>query len=213
MFFYLLFAAALAMKVRSLRFLVPVLVALSALSLIPHTTWPAIATLLNPILLEFLAGVWLGYAVRDALRWKTSIAVALGGVGALGILFLPAPNYIERPLFWGGSALLLMLSVVNLEERFGRRIPAWMLRIGDASYSLYLVHSLVVLFIARIFLHEHVARPNLAGMAALALVVSVFTALALYRWVERPLTLAVGRWTGWGTPRVVKGIGKEAART
>jgi exopolysaccharide production protein ExoZ len=205
MFFYLLFAAALALKIKPVHFLTPVMLVLAPVGLFRQESWPAVTIFANPILLEFLAGVLLGYAVERGLRLNTMSAAILGVIGFAAILLNPRGLYMygsERVLEWGIPAFLVVQATVTLEERFGRSIPSWILGVGDASYSLYLTHMLVVMTVGRILVKARILAPE-SVFVAIGLVAAVLVSLVLYRFVEKPITTALGRRTSSGAPRIV----------
>ena len=212
MFFYLLFAAALLLSAkRPMRVLAPLLVGLAGLGWFRQENWPAWTVLVSPILLEFLGGVVLGYWARAGVRIarRTAGVVAVLGVG--GVLMLAGVWWGDPPavrvLSWGVPALLVVGAAVLLEDRFARLpVPRWALRVGDASYSLYLSHMLVGMFCAwaarRMFGVQASGTAGLWVFCGVTLLVSVGVALAVYAWMERPMTAALARGTGWNRGRV-----------
>jgi exopolysaccharide production protein ExoZ len=206
MFFYILFAAALAFKVRPVRFLTPVLVALAIAGLFRTEGWPAFTILAHPMLLEFLAGVLLGYAVQGRLRVEPAAAAALGVLGFVAILVNPfPPTYayeIRRAVEWGIPAFLIVQAAVMLESKYSDYLPKWALWIGDASYSLYLIHMIVVAVVARLFLKAHLYTHGHreAYLIGWGLIASILASLLMYRLVEKPMTGVLGRWTSGAKP-------------
>lgn len=181
MFFYLLFAAALWLRVGVVRFLSFAMFLLSIVGLFRTPSWPDLTTLLDPLLLEFLAGVLLGSAFKSGWRVNSALSAALGVAGTLGILFAPASG--ERVLVWGTCALLIVQAAVMLEDRISP--PKALLSIGDASYSLYLCHVFVIQAVARIYIQW--GFRNLGAMVAESLIGSILASLLLYRFIEKPL--------------------------
>jgi peptidoglycan/LPS O-acetylase OafA/YrhL len=82
------------------------------------------------------------------------------------------------------GCLLVALALADL----GVRAPAPLVAVGDASYSLYLMHLLLIEW--SVAMRVHWLPPGgpvlTAFLAALPLAI-VLVALAWYRWVERPL--------------------------
>jgi exopolysaccharide production protein ExoZ len=92
-----------------------------------------------------------------------------------------------------GFAALLYGTVV-FEKARGVLFPRWLDALGDASYAMYLWHIPVLsafgLFVVRF--HAHDVRSHVILLtAAYAIVICV--ALAVYRFIERPLTRAIHR--------------------
>lgn len=106
MMFYLLFAAALALDVSLLAFLVPVLLALAAVGCFDHTGWPAVATLASSITLEFLFGVLIAHWTLQGHRPNPLICAALFVGGCAAIAVFPRGNF--RWLTWGLPAAAIV---------------------------------------------------------------------------------------------------------
>jgi exopolysaccharide production protein ExoZ len=200
MFFYVLFAGSLALRVSELSFLTPIMIGLTALSVWHGGFQMAIGIWASPLLLEFLAGVLIAHIVASGFRvwnWAAGI-IAVASLVALctlpiGIFFGFA--WLSRETF----AILLVFCVVMLEAKIGKKIPRWAIWIGDASYSLYLVHllvfAIVVKLAAKMGLLTFGAIHISAEMETLLLfmVPSILVSLALYRWVEAPINNALRR--------------------
>ncbi|MDE3103897.1 MAG: acyltransferase [Acidobacteriota bacterium] len=211
MFFYALFALALALRKDVVRVLAPIMVTLALLSVLRHPWWPAITLLASPLLLEFLAGVLLGQAIVQGRRLAPGLAWALLAAGSLAVLVLPAygPPML-RLLGWGLPAIALVSGAVMLEPQLAPRIPRWAILLGDSSYSLYLVHLPVLWMLEPALVRSgllpagvlvnHVAaasahyRVHQLSVIALCVVCGMGVSLAVYHWVEQP----VNQWLrGW----------------
>lgn len=152
-FFYLLFAGALAVFARRRAVLVSlVLAALVLVRPLAHLGDPAQATYTDPILLEFVAGLWLGAAWTSGRLPGRGAALALMGVGVAGFALVASLGIDVdrwRLLCWGAPAFVLVAGAVSA-ERAGLVLRGRALaQVGDASYSIYLVHGLMVSFAAR----------------------------------------------------------------
>jgi exopolysaccharide production protein ExoZ len=140
--FYLAFAAALlAPRDQRLKVLAALLLPLACMGFFWFQTYRLFA---NPMLLQFLAGaligrLWLGKALPTPAAGVALIIVALAGYFASHIAGVKTDLYI-RPFAWGLPSAALVLGVLAIEA--GGRLPRlrWLQRIGDASYSIYLVH-------------------------------------------------------------------------
>lgn len=127
----------------------------------------------DPLILEFLGGVALAHVPR-----RHGLAALL----AAPVAFLAFQALeLHRAVAFGVPSLLLVHAALSQERRLG---GAWLpvgLAIGDASYSIYLVH----LSVGQLLL------PFDIGWVSAALL-SVGGGLIFYRWVERPL-LRIGK--------------------
>jgi len=89
-----------------------------------------------------------------------------------------------------------LFGISAAELRGQIRFPAWAAYFGAASYSIYLVHTIVIGFMARAVFHFPIARelPNLVflGVGLMALVAGC----AAYQFAEIPLQTAIRRSKG-----------------
>ena len=198
-FFYLIFAVLLFAPLRWRAWLVSgcllALVLARPLGDVDNAVW---ATFTDPILLEFGAGVWLGWA------WSNNRlpGPAVGGLliaGGLGVLAWTAASGVDvsttRVLLWGVPATMLVTGCVAIERHRG--VPAWpaMQRLGDASYSIYLVHGLAISAVVRLLRPLGDLPPPVIFGASLG--VGVASGLVVYVMIERPLS----GWLSRRTPR------------
>ena len=194
MFFYLLFALALAMRVGVVRMLTPVMIMLTIIGVFHQANWPTASVLLDPLLLEFLAGVLLGHFALKVFRMNLVLSVGMG-FASLGILlFVPLGDFPgARLVQWGAPAVLLVQSVLAIEYRYGESWPRWSLLLGDASYSLYLGHVLVFVLLTNLLVKWHfITRGVFRWESEVATVFvlffgSIFASLLTYRLLEKPM--------------------------
>jgi peptidoglycan/LPS O-acetylase OafA/YrhL len=207
MYFYAVFAVALAWsRRRATGLAVALLLAvLAAVQLTPLGDHPVAYFYGHPIVLEFAYGIAAFHVVR-ALEARRRIAPAaraepailLAGVGlglaALALrheLFGAAPRWLAS----GIPAFVVVVCAVALERIHGIRIAnRWAIRVGDASYVMYLIHAYVVFGVLRLVI-GHPRVTELAGqLIALGLMaVSTAAAIAIYRWYEQPILRALKR--------------------
>jgi exopolysaccharide production protein ExoZ len=189
MFFYLLFAAVLLAPARLRAWaLSAALVGLVAARPLGDPADPLFATYTDPLLLEFGAGVWLGKAWTEGRlpgRLGGWLLVALGLAGFAATALAGVQVDRARILFWGLPALVLVTGAVALEQ--AGPLPRWrpLRALGDASYSVYLVHGLAVSAIWRLAQMAGLDDPALLFAASLA--GGVAAGLVAYQVVERPM--------------------------
>ena len=201
MLFYLIFAAALTIRGGYKWVLAPTILLLAVLSLYRGQGWPLWTALVDPIVLEFLAGFGIGMLTLE----RTLPSRMLGGMFvllgvAILVTILPVGPPLLRVATWGVGASALVLGVVTLEGVFGPLLPASVLLLGDASYSIYLVQSFVFPVLHGVLDRMapglvHV-RPALAGAAMLlaGVISTAVVGVLTYRLVESPVTGALRRW-------------------
>ena len=186
--FYLLFAAALAMRTEILRVIVPGLGVIAALALFRHDDWPAWTVLFSTIVLEFVFGVALAKLTLAGRRMPAHLALAVFIGGVVAIMALPMISANLRVVMWGIPALAIVAGAVSLESLVARKIPQWLLGLGDASYSIYLSHGFLVPVCALV-----IGKIQASGIAAEALAVvlclsgSAALGTVLHGWIEQPL--------------------------
>lgn len=210
MLFYLLMALTVAIGWARVPTRLPVLLSVAGAATLGWTFHPVLlAWLLNPILIEFVLGMmacalwqagWSGFA-------QPRVRLALAGAGGAALLVqvvtgsgkvsqagrvLDGSLSLERVVLWGVPAALLFLAW--LPARVDRRTASgrWLLRVGDASYSIYLIHLSALLVLGEVLRLSPVA---LGGdvVVLLAAATGVMAGLGFHRTVEVPLTALVGR--------------------
>ena len=191
MMFYVIFALILFAPMRfRLPAVMGALVGLVVLGFIPHAGTSQFDFYTDPIILEFAMGVCLGAAVTAQRRAPAPIAAAavIAGCGLFIATALTGP-FCDRALMWGIPAALLVSGCVFLERETGPWLARLPLLLGDASYSIYLVHMATASAAFQAFGKLH-ALHNPAGVAA-AMIVTVLASVGVgvfvYRFVERPI--------------------------
>jgi len=197
-FFYVVFAVCLAISTRLAPWLaLGLLVLATSLHGLVMPLGDPLDFWTRPILLNFACGivVWLVWRKTRADLHRISPWVA-GTVGliAFAILVTGANHGVGGVLPSGGIVSgALMLALLALSDRI--RWPQALLLVGDASYSLYLLHPYVLQAVNR---KIHAFGPDPRGV--LATVLAVFAALALalvmFRVVERPSNRRLRRLIG-----------------
>ena len=176
MFFYLLYAAMIALGLQ--RWSVAV-IALCMLASIASGA-PGIS---RPIVLEFAFGVGLGVAHLKGLTGRFAVpaavlASALFVATSMAGAQMPGAALPEtiRWLWWGAPSLLAVYAALWWKPRFTL--------VGDASYSIYLVHVVVMTVLAKVLETGSVAVWIAIPLAVLA---SVAAGVLVYWTVEGPL--------------------------
>lgn len=154
---------------------------------------------LSPLTLELIAGFlfsdWVYHRPSQCLScWLTGTVLFL----SLAYLYqasLPLPgsgmagffHVCERAVLFGGFALCLIACAVELERR---KITSWtfLQALGDASYSIYLIHILLLLTVVKVF---HKMQPQLNWSASawslLSLILILGISWVYFKLIERPL--------------------------
>jgi peptidoglycan/LPS O-acetylase OafA/YrhL len=195
MLFYVFFALALMTPIRlGIIWLSALMAGLALVGTMVDPRHVQIAFWTNPIILEFLFGVYVALIFRSGLRIGIGVALGLMAVGLFGFARFSTPwDVAALPQFLrsGLPAALFVLAVAIGPALPLKRIVLWGVALGDASYSLYLAHPFVVRPMRSIW--EKVVGDQLSlGLFVIgATIVSIIFALALSRFVEKPLTAYV----------------------
>jgi exopolysaccharide production protein ExoZ len=190
-FFYFVFALAIALGFRWGVLFVTSVFTFLVFAPLPVGISPLGLFLTDPMLLEFPAGMLIGYAVVFGIRpprWLlvTSITVALVGY-LVGIIF--DFDYSYRYLYRGIPSALLVFGLIFWEIKFGFKVPLPLVKLGDASYSIYLIHTIVIGYliipsVRAIPLLQHIP---VEVLGVFAFIVATVIGVLLYEKVERPL--------------------------
>ena len=205
-YFYLCFSVAMMLGLkRGLRALTGFFLLSIASHFVIDTRPQAVFTFTNPLLIEFLLGAWIGYAVVSDVRLgdvPARLAVVLGLAGFFcGIIF--GLRLLPSVLTWGVPSALLVAGCV-FSERNGH-VPTLIRKgafLGDSSYSLYLLHVVLIDIVVVLALSSGdwiSAYARDAGSAGTILICcattaySIVVALISYELLERRLTGRVHR--------------------
>jgi exopolysaccharide production protein ExoZ len=201
MLFYAIFGTVLKITrkhVRSVTMVAIVLLfAIGKLLRVYHHHFLVLNFYSSFVILEFALGIlcyilWARYgAAFRRVHWTALIPAA-----ALSYVFFvlmdlhilesygPALRYVPDFLLRGFPASLLLLSFLSLEGRF--RFPALVLLIGDASYSLYLLHPYILGVLDRkLFVLDHFSPFTLA-VTVVSIAICYACAIVSFKGFERP---------------------------
>ena len=186
--FYTLFAAT--MTFGALR-QIAAIGALFALAVIARVVLkPADTTVLffytSPILFEFLGGMVLGHLVGRLEHWPASLSISAVVFAVASALVMRLGFDLPRTVAQGIPAMILVAGCVGLDARFQRFAPSILSKLGDASYSLYLTHTITLLAITPVVARTNVS-PWIAG--GVIVMVCVVVSLASYAFIEKPLLI------------------------
>lgn len=189
MLFYALFALGLVLRRPPWRVVLPLLVPLAAAGFLRQPDWPAPLVLANGLVLEFALGMgvaaWIGGPATPGPR----LSILLAAIGLAMVLTLPQPGP-WRFAVWGLPAACVLLGAAGLERIAHGRLPMWLLRAGDASYAIYLLHPFIVPPLVHALSHLGGGLPVLI---AASLAASTLGGVALHASVDRPLQAWLAR--------------------
>lgn len=187
--FGLLVVAALILRLDPIKFASISFVALACASLLVPEEAPAWTTYATPNVLVFVIGMTVGRMVVD--RRATAGWIRLTAISALYVVLTAAntPTDVVRQSLTFVGVAALFTGAIAAERWIAPRIPVWLTKLADSSYSLYLTHPLIAPMVPAAF-----AILGLAGglwtwlCLALTVTVPIAAAPLVHRFVERPLT-------------------------
>lgn len=196
MFFYLVFALCLPLTWRWRA--ATVIAALTAITAC-HGLFPEGPTLeafySSGIILEFVYGIGLGVVFthgRRILVYGRPAVLAAAALAAVALAAVLINSDLPRAIAYGVPALLLVAVSLSIELRFGVRRIGMLHAIGDASYSLYLTHGIVLSALGQVW-RKSGAEQLPFGFTLFTIygvLVVMGAGSTVYHWVERPLHLA-----------------------
>ncbi len=129
----------------------------------------------RPTLLIALAVLWACVAVALILQACGTVILYFEATARVCMLSVPTA--------------LILLALLSLEREGKIKYPRWLCSIGDASYSLYLLHSLLFSAMGKLWLELNMeGAAAQAGYSALMALTAVALALLNYRYIEKPLS-------------------------
>ncbi len=152
----------------------------------------------DPIILNFILGMLVAVIYKRDFRVNLTGARLLIGISAVALLIInnihgtldaiPENHIINRGVLTLAVAFMFIAGALGPQVDVTK--PFWRvgLLIGDASYSLYLVHPFFLRPISKIWgkvIGDHLP---IWTFSIVAIILAVAVGLAVYMFVERPLT-------------------------
>ncbi|WP_374951385.1 acyltransferase family protein [Mucilaginibacter sp.] len=160
----------------------------------------AVNALTNPVILNFGFGCIIAYLFKkhQTLKhwgWVACFGFVLLLVTCLTYYFAVSkdardPAYtsdMSRVYLFGIPSAILICGLLY----FKRHVPKLFVAIGDASYSLYLIHAALITFMLRFFLKAHLLqtqnRLNVLIISTIIFAMTIGISLLFYKYIEKPL--------------------------
>lgn len=164
---------------------------------------PTLRVVLHPLTLEFIGGAAVTLLLYGGAGGPGRAILALGIAGFILAVQALQAGYVVldgadrwRLLWFGIPALLVIYGAARAESEGKLRFPAFMRKIGDASYSIYLSHILVLSAIGRLWPPTLLPAPiDHAAMLTVMLLATLGVGWLSYRWVEVPILQTMRRWS------------------
>jgi len=150
----------------------------------------------NPILLLFIAGVFIG-DISSRVRVTLPVARVLYFVSfAVFIAYYLFRRDSETDALYDTLVCGFLVFAFVLNDKMGQHPVKWPLavRLGDASYSIYLLHP--TLFSYFMLAYEKAGIPAGVPMFVLGVFLVLWASLLSYRYLETPVTRRLRKWIG-----------------
>lgn len=150
---------------------------------------------INPMALEFIVGAAIARQWQGKDRREAPIALGILFVAMLYVAWelgadLPTESHAAlwgRVILFGPVSAVILAAALTCEKN-RRPAPRWLVAIGDASYSIYLSHVLVLSALGRVWAGIAVpGRWDNALTLPLLAAAAIGAGLASHRWLERPV--------------------------
>jgi peptidoglycan/LPS O-acetylase OafA/YrhL len=156
----------------------------------------------NPIITEFLLGITVGiiYTKLDkrlSLYWIGFISIT---VSYFIINYYAKFNNFSRVTVSGIPAALLIISILKLEKAKKIKIPPFIVKLGNMSFSIYISHLGIIGLIRKIASHT-INKGHLGfglwtgiGIFILSLILTYYVSLLTYTFIELKLSIKFRNW-------------------
>lgn len=158
-----------------------------------HNYAPFIEVIAKPIMVEFAMGMFMYrlYISGVMIPEKTAIIIL---VGFIPLFYVLEKYWItnglggdwHRPLVWGFFAFYGVWAAISLEGKIPA--PKLLTFLGDASYSIYLMHGLITAWMAHIFVVSGLVNyVNIYGYYILYFLSSCALGATAHVFIEKPV--------------------------
>lgn len=138
----------------------------------------------NRIILSFLGGI---VVAQLALEGRPGIVE--GGAFLIGLISAIVEDPTQRAVMYGLPSALVVYLAVKSRSTWGNR---WFVKLGDASYAIYLVHVFLIALVGKV---SRSISPTLDAdlLATVMLLMPIAAGLLLHQWFELPVSAAFAR--------------------
>jgi exopolysaccharide production protein ExoZ len=197
MFFYVVFAVFLAsiterQFTKALILWAAVTCGLAYLLETGRISGPSLQIVGDPLVLEFISGCFCALAWPAMRGARSFVLLAAAAVSIIVSAAIGRHVGLDEIIHWrafyfGVPAFLLVLGAVSMEAHMRVTAPRVLRVLGDASYSLYLSHVLVISAVGRIYARFALDKFGPAIGTLLCIVTAIVAGFLSYRVVENPL--------------------------
>ncbi len=196
MYFYFLFAATMIFGRYQRVLLGLILATMVTIGIVyqPGPDEPMFYLLTRHHLVEFMAGFAFCHFGKHLIGKMpvTGVILTVSGVALILLKAFDAGPVFDTIYFWGIPAMALVFGMLLAERAIPW--PAYWVKLGEASYSLYLTHSFVMAAGAIIWyrLFDGSMASNI-GFMFFSLAASLVVAHLAFRFVENAMTISLNK--------------------
>jgi peptidoglycan/LPS O-acetylase OafA/YrhL len=198
LYFYLIFSLVILDR-RLLIFPILILI-ISFINLFTHTFGSSLLDkhplyfYFSPFNFEFLAGVLVSLFGQKFTLNKTVIYASFLGIIVYMFLFgttiLDDVNQQRVGVFLIPS-LLLVFCITNLETNFNFKFSETLIKLGNASYALYLIHFPIIILVTKITKHLSINNLSVWILFLVLFITIPFSAFLLHEKIEKKVIKAL----------------------
>lgn len=164
------------------------------LRLAPGPNWVSVT--LSEINILFCFGIVLGWIFKRTASEFGGLILTVGAIGYVGVFWLfelhrSQPETLVRTIGYGVFGCLILYGMLSLELKGRFKAVAGLIVLGDASYTVYLLHYPIISLLLKAVLILGLLKLQPAELVVVAVVAVAAVAVALaavaYVIVERPL--------------------------
>ena len=145
---------------------------------------------LNDIFIEFALGMLLFHIINNLKRFHISLSFLSIGIGLLQFYYLHTGGSFTgiHHIDTGMSAFLICFGVISLEYFLVKKEIKLLTKLGDASYSLYLLHPFVLVAVVMVNdKFQDTIPQNQTFLIMMMLIVSLISGYISHIYIEKNL--------------------------
>lgn len=199
LFFYSLFSLAFLLRKKMILLIasftfIAIIIILSVFNVkeVDSNNW--INLFFSPMILEFFMGILAALIISNI---PTKIAIPFIIFGTVSFIFSGIfEDYLisyklkalDNVIYFGIPSLFLIIGIVKLETIKNIHVPKFFVSLGEASYSLYLMHIPIVVGFMRVLKSKMNVNEIILQIIFLILILFICRiSIYIFEWIEKPL--------------------------
>ncbi|EFL4479637.1 acyltransferase [Escherichia fergusonii] len=183
MVFYMIFFFSILIKSKNIAaFLLISIVVLNSLSSIGITNY----FYADAVIYEFSLGVIIGYLHRNSDILNSRAIFAPSALILVMFTLMCTTDENQRVIAWGIPSAIIVACCISINDK--ACVPKFILLLGNSSYSLYLVHKVILSAIIYPVIGGYLSFSN---AFLLSIVLSVVLSVLSYKFIELPITKTI----------------------